>query len=175
MKSYKVFFSSVAGVLVLGLLNYLVGYEFGFFVFYYIPVAMVAWRLGATAGFLVSILSAAVWFLADSFAGHAYSSVFYVWWNTGIRLVSFLVIAASFSIISKLLRKAREELDTLRGLLRVCSICRKVENLDGQWVPVELFFEDKAVPRFTHTLCPQCADKWLETGRGGNHQKGKAL
>lgn len=175
MKSYSVFITGVAGVLLLGMLNYVAGYELGFFVFYYIPVAIVAWHLGSTAGFLISVLSAAVWFLADSFAGHSYSSGFYAWWNTGIRLVSFLVIAASFSIINKLLRKAREELDTLRGFLRVCSACRKVENPDGQWVPMELFFEDKTAPRFTHTLCPQCADKWHQTVHGEEKLKGEAI
>src|SRR5512136_1588371 len=86
-------------VLALGYIDYATGYEFGFFVFYFVPIAIAAWMLGFTSAYLISILSSIVWFLADIHSSHLYSSIAFGLWNTIIRLFSFLIIAYSTSKI----------------------------------------------------------------------------
>jgi len=41
-----------------GLLDYLTGYELSFSVFYLIPVSLVGWTVGRTAGMLVALVGA---------------------------------------------------------------------------------------------------------------------
>lgn len=64
-------------VLALGYIDYVTGYELGFSVFYFLPIAIAAWKMGSTSSYLISILSSIVWFLSDVFSSHPYSSVFF--------------------------------------------------------------------------------------------------
>ena len=104
-------------VLVLGFMDYATGYEFGFFVFYFLPIAIAAWRVGSTGSYLISIQSSIVWFLADIYSSHSYTSLFFVFWNTIIRLFSFLIIAYATSKIRFLLVEERKTAKALRDAL----------------------------------------------------------
>lgn len=44
---------------VIGLLDFITGYEFGFFIFYFIPVSLSAWSTGRKAGLFMACMSAA--------------------------------------------------------------------------------------------------------------------
>ena len=58
-------------LLVIGWLDYITGYEFGFFIFYFIPVAIAAWYCGPKDGIYVAIASAVCWYLSDLYTHHA--------------------------------------------------------------------------------------------------------
>jgi len=76
-----------------GFLDYKTGYELSFAAFYLFPIALVAWTVGRNIGFLLSVVSAIVWYVADQQSGHVYSEIYISYWNAGIRLVIFLVVA----------------------------------------------------------------------------------
>jgi hypothetical protein len=61
--------------------DYVTGYEFGFFVFYFIPVALVAWYGSRTAGVAFAVLSGFCWYLADRLSLHPYSNAFLIYWR----------------------------------------------------------------------------------------------
>ncbi|MBU4200697.1 MAG: DUF4118 domain-containing protein [Verrucomicrobia bacterium] len=123
-----------AGVLVLGLMDWLTGYELNFFVFYFMPVLVGAWFLGFGSSVALAVLSALVWFGADFLSGHVYSSHIYAVWNTTIRLVSFLAIGWSVSKVRHLLdrehntaeslRRALSEIKVLETFLPICAQCK---------------------------------------------------
>ena len=163
MKRYRVVITSVAGVFVLGLLDVVSGYELGFFLFYFLPVAFVAWRCGATKGYLIAALCAAVWSFAEYHSGRPHSSNFFLWWNASIRFVAFLFVAATLSTIQRLLTEARAEVAELRQFLRVCAWCRKIATPQGQWVSMETFFEDHTQTQITHGICPECAKGQIDS------------
>jgi len=48
------------------------------------------------------------------------------------------------------------ELRVLKGLLRICPECKKIENEQGQWEAVERIVSDRSSAEFTHTICPDC-------------------
>jgi len=79
--------------LILGFINYATEHELGFFVFYFLPIAIAAWKTNPIGAYLVSILSAIVCFLSDIYSSPSYSSGFIPVWNGTIRLISFLIIA----------------------------------------------------------------------------------
>jgi len=99
-------------------LDYVTGYEFGFFVFYFAPVALVAWYGTRRAGLVIAISAGACWYLSDSLSHHPYSNPYLIYWETFMRLVSYLVTALTLSQIRSDLRKREELLDVVSHDLR---------------------------------------------------------
>ncbi len=66
------------------------------------------------------------------------------------------------------LKWAREEIDTLRGLLPLCANCKKIRDDNGIWERMETYIEQRSDAKFTHSICPECIeelygkDKWLK-------------
>jgi hypothetical protein len=55
---------------------------------------------------------------------------------------------------------ARDELererDLLRGLLPICSSCKKVRDDKDHWTQVEAYVASRSHATFTHGICPEC-------------------
>lgn len=47
----------------------------------------------------------------------------------------------------------------LEGILPVCAACKKIRDENGNWHPIEAFISDKSDARFSHGICPECAEK----------------
>jgi len=117
---------SIATLLLLGWIDYLTGYEFGFFIFYFIPVSIAAWYGGRKPGIAMACASANCWYLADRMAHHPYPWPSLVYWETFARYISFLTTALTLSKIRETVHNGtlvREELDRAleenRGLKRL--------------------------------------------------------
>jgi hypothetical protein len=54
------------------------------------------------------------------------------------------------------LRKALNEVETLRSLLPICASCKKIRDDKGYWNTVEEYFGNRNSVDFSHTLCPDC-------------------
>jgi CheY-like chemotaxis protein len=57
------------------------------------------------------------------------------------------------------LQKALEEIRTLSDLLPICAWCKKIRDDDGYWQQIETYFKDHSKTRFTHGICPECAQR----------------
>jgi hypothetical protein len=153
-------------VALIGWVDLATGYEYQFFVFYFLPVALAAWGLGRTAGLLTATLCAAVLVVADIGSGHVYAEVAVLYWNWGIRVVAFLVIALTLAQLRSTLteehrlrvevEQALHEVKQLRGLLPICSSCKSIRNDHGAWVQIEQYVRSHSQAEFTHGLCPKC-------------------
>ena len=93
---------SFAVLILIGWLDNITGYEFGFFIFYFIPVAIAAWYCGPKDGICIAIASAVCWYLSDRFTHHPYSNAYFVYWEMFMRLISFLTTSMTLSKIRKL-------------------------------------------------------------------------
>ncbi|GAB4578643.1 MAG: hypothetical protein Fur0022_13790 [Anaerolineales bacterium] len=102
-------------VLVLGILDYLTGFELSFSLFYILPVSVAAWTLSARGGYLVGMASALTWGVANLVAGQAYSSPVILVWNVLMRL-------GFFSFITFLLAELHEALAFERTLARTDAL-----------------------------------------------------
>ena len=58
------------------------------------------------------------------------------------------------------LQKALAEIDTLRGILPICSYCKKIRNDKGYWEQIEVYLKEHSRAEFSHGLCPECAKKF---------------
>lgn len=54
------------------------------------------------------------------------------------------------------LKKAREEIKTLHGMLPMCSNCKKIRDDDGYWKQVEQYIEQHSEAEVSHGICPNC-------------------
>jgi diguanylate cyclase (GGDEF)-like protein len=106
---------------IVGIFDFLTGYELAFSLFYAIPVSLAAWLQGRRLGMFASLLSALVWLGADVVAGHSYSHPFIPVWNTLIRF-SF------FGIIALLLPALRNAMQRERTLARTDSLTGAVNS-----------------------------------------------
>jgi hypothetical protein len=57
------------------------------------------------------------------------------------------------------LQDALANIKILRGLLPICSHCKKIRDDDGSWQVVEVFVRDHSEADFSHSICPECLNK----------------
>ena len=110
-KQKKPFFaaSGFLFIAVIGVIDYLSGYELAFSVFYLIPVALLAWAVGMWPGLIGSLAGALVWGFVDVTAGHVYSNAFIVYWNGAMRFLTYAVMTLLLSLLKESIRHEREQ------------------------------------------------------------------
>lgn len=54
------------------------------------------------------------------------------------------------------LNQAFLEVQTLRGILPLCSFCKKVRDDNGYWEQVDVYISKHSQAEISHSLCPGC-------------------
>lgn len=57
------------------------------------------------------------------------------------------------------LQQAMEEIKMLRGIIPICSYCKKIRDDEGYWNQFEAYVQRYSDARFSHGICPSCARK----------------
>ena len=57
------------------------------------------------------------------------------------------------------LEDALAEIKTLRGILPICSSCKKIRDDEGYWNQLETYIQEHSEAVFSHGLCPECGKK----------------
>ena len=57
------------------------------------------------------------------------------------------------------LRQTQGQLQTLHGMLPICSACKNIRNDKGAWQQIEDYISLHSTAVFTHGICPDCARK----------------
>lgn len=99
--------ASVGGVLILGIIDYITGFELSMSFFYLIPVTVIAWTIGRSAGLWFSVLSAATWLTSNMLAGLEYSQLSIAVWNTLIRFGFFSTVTIILTELHHTLEEER--------------------------------------------------------------------
>lgn len=66
---------------------------------------------------------------------------------------------AELEIRNRELREALAQVKVLRGLLPICSYCKKVRDDRGYWHRVEEYIQSYTDAQFSHGICPTCLSK----------------
>jgi K+-sensing histidine kinase KdpD len=115
-------------LLLLSWLDYITGYEFGFFIFYFIPVAVAAWYGGRKDGVAMAVLCGICWYISDRLTHHPYSRPYFIYWETFMRLVSFLTTSLTLSRIRDLVLNEEQLLVELLTTREELSQYRQSNN-----------------------------------------------
>jgi len=54
------------------------------------------------------------------------------------------------------LASALEEVETLRGIIPICSYCNQIRNDNGIWERIESYLTKYTDAKFSHGICPDC-------------------
>jgi hypothetical protein len=82
-----------------------------------------------------------------------------------IMLGAGIFVKITNPIIKKLhatvanLEKALRQVKTLRGILPICSFCKKIRGDKGYWDQVEVYVTQHTDADFSHSICPDCMAK----------------
>lgn len=76
--------------------------------------------------------------------------------EVGIRMIELQT-----TLVEKLeeLRLAMEQIKTLRGIVPICSGCKKIRDDTGFWQQVEVYVRNHTEAEFSHGLCPECLQR----------------
>jgi phosphoserine phosphatase RsbU/P len=61
------------------------------------------------------------------------------------------------------LQRALYEIQALRGLIKICSYCKKIQNDQGTWQQVELYIREHTEAEFSHGICAECIGSHFQT------------
>ncbi len=74
-----------------------------------------------------------------------------------IKVVNPVIANLNNTVTS--LEKALGEVKTLRGILPICSFCKKIRDDKGYWGQVEEYVAQHTDADFSHSICPECMAK----------------
>ena len=60
------------------------------------------------------------------------------------------------------LKKSLETINRLKGLIPICSECKKIRNDKGYWQQLEVYIGAHSEAEFTHGLCPDCEKEYYK-------------
>lgn len=58
--------------------------------------------------------------------------------------------------VTEQLEQALASVRLLSGLLPICAQCKKIDDGQGRWTPIEVYIRDHSEADFSHGLCPDC-------------------
>lgn len=105
--------ATLLALLIVAVLDDRSGSQWSLGLFYYLPIAFAAWRLGRIFGVASGLLCAFAWWLAA--VGHTSSDSFALVWGVFIRSMSFGIVAVMVAEMRKLFERER-------GLARHCHL-----------------------------------------------------
>ena len=73
--------------------------------------------------------------------------------STIIFLLGLVIIIMTHTILKRLKH--------LEGILPVCSLCNKI-RAGKRWIPIENYVSNHSDADFSHSICPECAEKHYE-------------
>lgn len=56
-------------------------------------------------------------------------------------------------------QNAESKVETLSGLLPLCSYCKKIRDDKGYWEQVDVYIHKYSDADISHSICPECAKK----------------
>ncbi len=153
----------------LAALDLITGYEINFFVFYFLPISLIAWYGNRAAGVGMAVGCAVVWYWVDVRSGHTYSAPIIGVWNAALRCTSFLLIAVLLSKVRANQEQQRQLNEKLRATVAeleqslehvrrlqselqvVCAWTNRI-RLDGKWVRFDEFLKSNLQLRVSHGI-----------------------
>jgi K+-sensing histidine kinase KdpD len=175
----KVIAASLANLLVLSYIVYLAGYNFLFFIFFFIPVSLCGWYLGRVSVLCMAILSGLSWCVVDILSNHFYPVELCGYANTVICFLAFASIGLLLqrlrhSLTEQLrvrrdlektleeLNRTTEEARKLQGQLQVVCAWTKRINIEGRWVALDEFLTHQFNTKITYGVSPEAMQEVLD-------------
>jgi hypothetical protein len=137
-------------------IDYLTGPLIRFPIMYLLPVVLASWYNGRYWGLvfavgmpLVHLTYRKFWITPFGFTDVAV--------NAAIQIAVFSAFGCLVHKVAVQKRALEQEIRTLQGILPICSFCKRIRNLDGEWESLEGYITKRSEAEFSHGICAQCA------------------
>lgn len=175
----KVLCASLASLISLSYIDYLTGYQFLLFVFYFAPVALCGWYLRRFAVVSMAILSGVSWCFVDILSHHHYPFEVFRYFNSFICFLAFAIIGLLLQRLRESLNEqsqgrrrleqaleelthSTEETRKLQQQLHVICAWTKRINVEGKWIPLDEFLTDKLQAKISYGVSPEAMQEVLQ-------------
>ena len=138
--------------------DYITGPLVQFPILYLIPIGLASWYNGRVWGliFAFGMPLIRLYFLN---LWEAPWTIFEATINASIRIFVFTIFAYLVDRIVTQKRDLEKEVHILRGILPICSFCKRIRDKDEKWIALEKYITEHSEAGFSHGLCPECAKK----------------
>ena len=147
---------SIVLAAVIALLDYLVAPSVEFPGLFLMPVLFAAWY-GGLAWAIPFALYPFVHVVNLSLRGTGPDEIYAAMITAAVRAVLLLPISYWIASVASSERALKQENALLRGLLPICSYCKKIRDGEGDWQALEKYIEERSDATFTHGICETCA------------------
>ncbi len=79
--------------------------------------------------------------------------------NVGLRVVS---LQHALTDRVEELQNALDQIKTLKGIIPICSYCKKIRDDQNYWLQVESYIAQNSEAEFSHGVCPDCYVKHVQ-------------
>ena len=76
--------------------------------------------------------------------------------NLGICVLITVVVLI---LVNSSLNAYQKKIETLRGIVPICSYCKKIRDDKGYWNQIESYIQEHSEAEFSHSICQECAHK----------------
>jgi hypothetical protein len=135
--------------------EYTTGLYNQFPVAYVIPVSLAAYYSGRLPALVLAVAIPIV-HLAFVLFEQTPADVLGLAAFTAFRGSVIVFMALWFARLSDHERTLVAEVQTLKGLLPICSFCKSIRNDSGEWELLERFISRRSETQFSHGICPAC-------------------
>ena len=85
------------------------------------------------------------------------------------------IVRSEFDFVKELPGRPKH-VKVLKGLLPICTSCKKIRDDQGYWNQLEIYIREHSEAEFTHGLCPECVKKFypvdiLTSEKGRNSRR----
>jgi len=74
-------------------------------------------------------------------------------------LICTVITAVVLFFTSVSIRAYPNRIETLRGIVPICSFCKQIRDDKGYWNQVEAYVAQYTDATFSHGVCPECKEK----------------
>lgn len=78
------------------------------------------------------------------------------WAQAAVETIAIIIVG---SITIYFTWKFIERIKYLEGFMIICASCKRVQETEGKWIPIEEIISKKSDLQLTHGICPECAKK----------------
>ena len=75
------------------------------------------------------------------------------------RWMAFRTVNAALRQRNRDLQHALIQIKELKGVLPICSVCKKIRDDEDSWHQLEAYIESHTHAEFTHGICPECTGR----------------
>lgn len=127
-------------------------------ILFVIPVALMAWNCGLRTALVLGAILCTIRLSIQCAWGVPYTLPVAIL-NGCVRVAVLFIITFLCAKLSESIQALRARVRTLEGILPTCAFCKDIRDEKGEWHQIEAYVASRSEAKFSHGVCPDCANE----------------